>query len=467
MSALLRHAAASLTLNFRNRMALIYGYLFPLMFLLAFWAVYRHDRTPLAQHMGAILTITALGSACFGLPTTLVSERERGVWRRYRLTPTPTWVFLVSTLAVRYLLLLTAALIQLGLALALGMSFPAHPLGLLVAFTFTAIAFMGLGLVIAMVADNVPAVQALGQCIFLPMLMIGGVAVQLSSLPNWAQHVSALFPGRYAVQALQAAVGGRGLGAVQFELLALLLIGVAGLVAAVKMFRWEPGRLTSRNNQSWILLALTTWLAVGLLAEWQGRIITQPSAAQGEMVTQVGPAAADYRTPMSRTPASWHDVTQADIANVAFERLPPDNGVIAPIAALSEEPDPAAVGQLDIVRSGLADWTPAKVTDPVQRSRNLLYVAAVPDLLQIGDIERFLPAIVLGRLRQSIPPADLPKVLYWVALHPQDGDDAALGELKTLGLPGVSGPTRRDARGRVMLYAFKLLARTSGGKTSE
>ena len=44
-------------------------------------------------------------------------------------------------------------------------------------FTLVAFAFLGLGLVIAMLADNVPAVQALGQCLFLPMLIIGGIAV--------------------------------------------------------------------------------------------------------------------------------------------------------------------------------------------------------------------------------------------------------------------------------------------------
>ena len=75
------------------------------------------------------------------------------------------------------------------------MPLPAHPLALFVAFTFVSFAFIGLGLVMAMMADNVPAVQALGQCIFLPMLIIGGIAVPLASLPDWAQHVSAFFPG--------------------------------------------------------------------------------------------------------------------------------------------------------------------------------------------------------------------------------------------------------------------------------
>jgi hypothetical protein len=497
MSGLVHHALVSLKLNFRNKMAVIYGYLFPLIFLLAFWAIYRHDRVPLVQHMGQLLTVTALGGACFGLPTTLVSERERGVWRRFRLTPTPAWAFLASTLAVRYVLLLTAALIQLGVALAVGMTMPAHPLGLLIAFTCASIAFLGLGLVIAMLVDNVPAVQALGQCIFLPMLMIGGVAIRLGSLPDWAQHLSAFFPGRYSVQALQASVSGLGLTASWFDLAALLLIGIGGLVAATLMFRWAPGP-APKGRKIWLLAALAVWLVVGLAAERLDRIAAQRSPEEGAAAEQVGqpkdylaPAAAvspppvapaELATPHVKTaapareapaaapaerkpPTSWREVTEDDYAKIAFEKLPPDSGVVAPVAAFGEAPDPAAEPQLQVIRAGLATWPAAAVDDPVQRVRNILYVAAVPDILQMGDIERFTPGVALGRLRQAVPPADLPKLLYWVAMHPDDGDKLPFDAGKAVGLPRLNAPTARDANGRVMLYAFKLLARTTGRET--
>ena len=234
MDAFLHQFRISLRLHFRNRMALIYSYLFPTIFLIAFWVLYRYDRVPLARHMGELLTVTALGGACFGLPTTMVSERERGVWRRYRLAPVRTGILLASTVAARYVLLVVAGLLQVALAMAVGMPLPSHPLDLWIAFSFVAFALLGLGLVIATLADNVPAVQALGQCIFLPMLIIGGVAVQLSSLPEWAQHVSAFFPGRYAVEAMQSSVTGQGLRVMGFSLLALLLIGLAGFVAGIK-----------------------------------------------------------------------------------------------------------------------------------------------------------------------------------------------------------------------------------------
>src|SRR3954463_8414011 len=112
MSALREHLGTSLRLHFRNRMALLYGYLFPLIFLVAFWVLYRHEKIPLLRHMGELLTVSALGGACFGLHTTLVSERERGVWRRYWLTPVPTWLLVGSTLLARYFIILTAGLLQ-------------------------------------------------------------------------------------------------------------------------------------------------------------------------------------------------------------------------------------------------------------------------------------------------------------------------------------------------------------------
>jgi ABC-type multidrug transport system permease subunit len=281
MHAFVEQFRVSLRLHFRNRMAIVYSYLFPTIFLIAFYVLYRHETVPLVRHMGELLTVTALGGACFGLPTSLVSERERGVWRRYRLTPVPTGTVLASTVLARYVLLLLAGLLQVVLAMGLGMPLPNHPFDLWVAFTFVAFALLGLGLVIAMLANNVPAVQALGQCIFLPMLIIGGVAVQLASLPEWAQRVSAYFPGRYAVEAMQATVTGPGLGSVGFALVALVMIGGAGFLAGAKMFRWDTEqRVATGRGKAWVAVALSAWLAVGLLAEAQGRI-APPVVATG------------------------------------------------------------------------------------------------------------------------------------------------------------------------------------------
>jgi hypothetical protein len=462
MRALLHLTGLGLRLNFRNRMAILYGYLFPLVFLIAFWAIYRSDPVPLALHLGQLLTVTILGSACFGLPTTIVSERERGVWRRYRLLPARGWVFVVSVLGARAMLLLTSALLQLALAFALGMPVPAHPLGLLVAFAVTSCAFLAFGMVIAMLVDNVPAVQALGQCLFLPMLMIGGVAVRLESLPGWAQHASVFFPGRYAVEAMQLSTTGAGLSGAGFDLLALGLIAAAGAVAAAAMFRWDKAFAPRRG---WLLLALGMWAVVGVVAETHGR--AQISAVQDtkdvgtsrDYILAAPPKSAAAAAP--RPLVSWHNVSDADIQKIAFDRLPADEGIVAPVSRSDETPDPAIVPALDRIRDALPGWSPGNVPDPVQRARNLLAVAAVPDILQMEQVERFVPRLVFARLQAVIPPRDLPKILHWIAMHPDAGSDAAIRQLDAFGLPDISGPTK-PVRARIMLYAFKLLGRLSG-----
>jgi ABC-type multidrug transport system permease subunit len=556
MDAFLQQTAMSLRLHYRNRMALLYSYLFPVIFLLAFYVLYRHESVVLIRHMGELLTVGILGGACFGLPTTMVSERERGVWRRYRLAPVPTAGLVTSTVVARYVILITAGLLQIAFALALGMPVPKHPVQLWVAFTFVSFAFIGLGLVMATMADNVPAVQALGQCIFLPMLIIGGIAVPLASLPDWAQHLSAFFPGRYAVQAVQASVSGEGLGAVRFDLLALTLIGAAGCVAGAMMFRWDAQqRFVARGRRGWVLVALGAWVMVGTMSEMRNRVSTTPGGRAAARSTprvapapattspapragaeppagQTSPPATAPSTPLppvargsapattppaespqpapkpevgekpktaekSQPPATtpgtaagktepapeagsiteaqpptqppvqqpvaptWQAVQLSDIdRDLVFDRLPADAGIVAPIAPPDEEPPAEVIQALEGLRVGLPNWAPARVPDAVQRARNVLYVAAVPDVLQT-ELERFAPHVVFEQLEHDIPKEDLMRALYWIALHPMEGDDSAIDQLPTLGFENRAVDVEQ-ARERVAIYAVKLLGRLTG-----
>ena len=100
------------------------------------------------------------------------------------------------------------------------------------------------------------------------------------------------------------------------------------------------------------------------------------------------------------------------------------------------------------MRLALPDWKPGKVPDPVQRVRNFLYVAAVPDVFQMQELERFVPLVVYERIQEDIPKEDLIKILYWIATHPFDGDDKAVDELRPLGL--FNGPADMEqTRGRL------------------
>ena len=62
-AGMLRHGLLTLKLNFRSMQALVYGYLVPVFFLLAFGSVFRSEIPPLLHQMGQLLTISILGGA--------------------------------------------------------------------------------------------------------------------------------------------------------------------------------------------------------------------------------------------------------------------------------------------------------------------------------------------------------------------------------------------------------------------
>jgi ABC-type transport system involved in cytochrome c biogenesis permease component len=159
MNAFWEHFWVTMKLTLRNKQALIMAYCVPILGLIAFGTYFRSS-TPLRNEIAQVLTICIMGAACFGLPTSFVTERERGVWRRYRLTPIWNGWLILSTLLARYLIVLTSGLLQIALAMTLyNMPAPLHPFQMFVAFSVSSFAFLGMGLVIAMIVSSPLAVQ--------------------------------------------------------------------------------------------------------------------------------------------------------------------------------------------------------------------------------------------------------------------------------------------------------------------
>ena len=426
----IRHLLLTIHLNFRNSQAIVYGYLVPIIFLLAFGSVFRADSPPLLAQMGQIVTITILGGACFGLPTALVAEREQGIWRRYRLLPVPIPWLVFSAMLARVLIVASSILVQIALARAIfGTPFPSHPGAAMLAFLFVTAAFLGIGLLIAALADSVPAVQALGQCIFLPMIMIGGVGVPLAVLPAWAQRLAGFMPGRYAVEVLQPCFNGpHGIHGAEFRLGALAVIGMAAGVSGTKLFRWEAGRRKG-SARWWVAAALTAWVTVGVIA-W----------ATGQLSS------------VSPEPAAWTSITETQIAEIGFDNLPADDGIVAALAP----PTLDSARSMEFARK-LAAWPQGKLDEAGQSVRNLVSLAAVADLCT-DPREAEIGRLVFRQISSRLEPAVARRALAWIVLNPEDGQ--VVTKAPELGL--FRHPPERLVRQRSVIYAEKYLGRLVG-----
>jgi ABC-2 type transport system permease protein len=429
-----RHFLLVLELNFRSKQAIIYGYVVPMIFLVAFGSVFRAETPLLLGQMGQLLTITVLGGACFGLPTSLVAERELGIWRRYRLLPTETGTLVLDVLAARVVIVASAAALQVGLAhLIYGTPLPVHIIQVAMGILLVTASFLGLGLVVAALANDVPAVQAMGQCMFLPMIMVGGVGIPLQALPAWAQDFSGFMPGRYAVEVLQLAYSDpRGIPGAGFSVLALAVIGAAATVAGARLFRWDKGPSTAGAAWPWASGVLLAWLAIGLAAAGSGRL------AAG-----------------SAPDAGYAAVTEEQIEGITYDQLPGDSEFVSRLARPFTEGRPPEY--LDKFADELRRWPPGHTADAGQDVRDLLCVAGIADVsedVHEGEIAR----LVFDDLRAQFGDERLGRLLAWVILYPAKGN--AITSAPELGL---GRRFREDViRERTVLYGKKFLGRLRG-----
>jgi hypothetical protein len=145
------------------------------------------------------------------------------------------------------------------------------------------------------------------------------------------------------------------------------------------------------------------------------------------------------------------------VAGLDFN-VPSDGGVVSPFAAPDEEAADYTKDEVEAVRNGLSTWKPGLEGDDIQRVRNLLCVAAVPDSIQ-QPVERYLPPVVLNYLEETYPKDKLIKILTWIVMHPEDG--TVLDSLPDLGLQGTAGDPS-VVRERSYLYAIKFILRITG-----
>lgn len=148
--------------------------------------------------------------------------------------------------------------------------------------------------------------------------------------------------------------------------------------------------------------------------------------------------------------------------DLVFNRLPPDSGVVTPIARLDQEPPEETWQTLDAIYNGLETWAPGRVQDILERVRNLLFVPAVIDVFQ-DPAEAYVPVMVFEIIERDIDREVLIKALYWIAVHPDEGSDAAVDQMQPLGIR--NGPSdMAEVRNRVGIYAVKLIGRLTGAR---
>jgi ABC-2 type transport system permease protein len=234
----------------RNPAAVFFTVMFPVVLLLIFGVVFSDQTVEVdggidvtTYYVPAILTLAAVSATMQTLAMTLVIAREDGRLKRGRGTPLPAWVFIAGRVGNS----IVVSLLMLVLVAAIGRVLYGVPIpwerapDLLVVLAVGAASFCCLGIALTAAIPSQDASAPIVNALLLPLYFLSGIFIPDDQLPSGVIDFANHFPIRPFFQAFfDAYVPGSG-PALAWDHLAIVAIwGVAGLLLAIRFFRWTP-----------------------------------------------------------------------------------------------------------------------------------------------------------------------------------------------------------------------------------
>ena len=233
----------------RNPASVFFTVMFPVILFLILAVVFSGEDVDVrggidatTYYVPAIMSLAIISATMQTLAMTLVIAREDGRLKRGRGTPMPPWVFIAGRVGNS----IVVALMMLALLAAIGALFGADlPWGRLPAILITlvvgAASFCCLGIALTAAIPSQDAAAAIVNAMLLPLYFLSGVFIPEDQLPNGVISFADLFPVRHFFDAFFDAYVPAGGSAVSWDNLAIVALwGVAGLLLAIRYFRWTP-----------------------------------------------------------------------------------------------------------------------------------------------------------------------------------------------------------------------------------
>ncbi len=226
-------------LFWRNPSAAFFNFLLPLLLLVLTASAFSADAEELDILIPGIAGMGVLATTFTSLAFNITILRENGVLKRWRGTPMPAGSYLGGVLASAALNAFAQVLIVVTIGNVLyGVAWPQDPLMLVLFTALGVVCFASLGVAFSHAIPNEDAAPAYTNALFLPVIFISGVFYSSDDLPEVLKVIAEALPLKHLIDGLSEAIVGGGGDA---GTAALVVAGwtVAGLVLAVRYFRWE------------------------------------------------------------------------------------------------------------------------------------------------------------------------------------------------------------------------------------
>ena len=271
-------------LALRNRAFIFFSLVFPLIFLFLFLGLFARSNGAAVPYMlASVLAITVMGSF-WGLSIQLVTFREQGILRRFRVAPVGPAAMLASSILSNYILTLPTVTIEFALARRIfHMSQWGNLGGVFFLITLGIVTFAALGLIIASVTNSTQETQVINQILWSAFLFLSGATLPLPMLPIWLQRFALFLPATYLVTGLERVMVARvGVAQITSEIVALAVSAALAFFLSQQLFRWEPEAKVGPRAKALAAATIVPFLLLGL---WETAHGSLRSAARADFLS--------------------------------------------------------------------------------------------------------------------------------------------------------------------------------------
>ncbi len=236
----------------RNPASAFFTFAFPLMFLAIFTALLGRGEVLIggreisqATYYVAAMAAFSVITACYtNIAISVTFQRDAGVLKRIQGTPLPGGGYLSAR--VIHAMLIGILLVIITTAFGKVFYSAEIPSGVtllrfIVMLVVGSATFSALGLAFTAVIPNADASPALVNASILPLLFLSGIFIPLGdTAPAWIKWIGRVFPVKHFADGMQASFIGTPFH--WSDVLIVAAWGLAGVLVAVRFFRWEPSR---------------------------------------------------------------------------------------------------------------------------------------------------------------------------------------------------------------------------------
>ncbi len=280
MRTILTLAAVRIRITMRNKAFLFFSLIMPLVIFFLYGSVFAKGRPEEVTYlMGPILSFTVMGTF-WGLSMQLVTWREQGILRRFRLAPISPLNMILSSVLANYVLILPTVIFELLLARFL---YHVTTFGNLTSVFILVIlgitAFGAMGLVVASVTNTMQETQIINQILWFALIFLSGATLPLALLPRMVQRVGLFLPATYFIYGLQRAMLNRAaLQTLGMVLISLIVWAALTIFLSSQLFRWEPEAKLPRNAKLWAVSTILPFILLGVWENHNGKLLATAAA---------------------------------------------------------------------------------------------------------------------------------------------------------------------------------------------